>query len=185
MVLDNSELVATGWKEAVAEGVTISGAIGGGIGATMAFAQGSLVGTALITAAGAYGVGLFATGYAGARLGTAIGETDLVKETLLEMIESIWPIELPAPNIKINDVGPVDTPSILNFEIEINGEISDIQFYVDEPDLNAFDFQYGIDSPIELYESAIEAISNVEIIGVPDPYNYNTCGSSNVPLLIP
>lgn len=182
MMLDNSELVATGdWKETLAEGFTVAGGIGGGVGASWAFAQGSLVGTALITAAGAGAVGLFAAGYAGMRVGTMIGEVEVIKESILEMIESIWPIDQPIPEVQLHEI--FETPG-MDMQIEINGEFSDVEFYVDQPGLDAFDFQPGIDSPIERYEDAIEAISNIDIIGIPeDPYENNTCGSGIVPLV--
>ena len=183
MQLDNDVLVPMGpWQEALAEGVVVATGIGGGIGAKYAFASGTLTGSAFITAGSAAVVGVVAAAYAGARIGNLIGETDLVKELILDAFEAISPIDQPDPNAWIEEVLRED--GSVGMDIIINDDRASIEFYVDNGTYDAFDFQNGIDSNIEYYTDPMEAVQEqLRIIGSDDDVWSNTCGSGIVPVV--
>lgn len=185
MVLDNSELVATGdpipGPGGQAQVLTLSAAIGGGIGAHFAFVEGTLTGTALITAWGAGMLGVGAAGVAGVAVGTVIGETDFVRDNLLELMESIWPIgHEPKPEISVD----VPWAPGESFSVNFGGESVQVDFYADTAGVEGFSMDTEFNSGTEFFANPYDAYQmEIEILGGgglnPDFY-YSYCGASGV-----
>lgn len=178
MVLGNSELVPTSDTVADAGKVALGAAIGNGIGAAIAIESGTVVATALSGPWAAYVAGIAATGIVATKIGTAIGETDVVKDNLVKLMEAIWPIDdgtLPMPEITKDE--PWENGG--GFSVSFGEEKFAIQFYVDalgtEGVSTDSDFNAGLEYFSDPYQ-AFEAAQQLKIIGTPD-YWLNGCGS--------
>lgn len=183
MVLDHSELVATA-DTAAPDGtkvVAVGAAIGGGVGAALAIDGGSVVGAALIGGIGAYGAGLAATGYVAWTLGTAVGETEIVRDNLEKLIEAIFPIDdgtLPKPVIHKDE--PWENGG--GFSVSFGDESFDIQFYVDAVGSEGVSMDSSFNAGVEYFSDpyqAAEAALQLDIIGTPD-YWLNGCGAGAI-----
>lgn len=71
--------------------LALGGAIGGGVGASIAIESGPIVGVAAVSVGVAGVAGLFASGIAGWELGKLIASVDVVQDSLQEVVEYIFP----------------------------------------------------------------------------------------------
>jgi hypothetical protein len=130
------------------ETIGLGVAIGSGVGASLAISQGGLVGTALVTVYGAGVGGLAASGYVGWKVGTWLGEREIVRDNLLKAMEALFPIESKdTPQIEIKMPEKVGE----KFSVLFNGgqESYDFSFYMDalgeEGFSSALDWNEGLE----------------------------------------
>lgn len=186
MVLDNSELVATEGSPTGQEVITVTGAIGGGVGASLAITSGTVTGAALVPVLVAGFAGVGATAVASWTIGKAIGETDLVRDSLVSLMESLVPIndgqEKNAGNIVEKNTVECSWAPGEKFTANFGGTTIEVSFYVDALGQEGFstdlDFNAGLEFFSDPYQ-AFEAAQAIEIIGTPD-YWLNGCGSGAV-----
>lgn len=140
-------------------------AIGSGVGASLAISQGGLVGTALVIVYGAGVGGVGASGYVGWKVGTWIGEREVVRDNLLKAMEALFPIdsnEKPQIEIKIPDrVGE-------KFSVEFNGEQEsyNVSFYIDAVGEEGFSSEPGWNDDIEYFSDPWAANEAAEKAGL-------------------
>lgn len=175
MVLDNGELVKTGDKGSVDDFLKLGAGIGGGVGASFVFAEGSVVGAALIATYGAAGLGLAASLKAGIEVGTVIGETEFIRDSLVELMESLVPIPDGSVLVEQPQVDWSWAPGE-NFTANFGNESIEVSFYADAPGLEGFGIMNN--NEIDFFSNPYE----VEIIGgggFADFWNnYSNCGAS-------
>ncbi|MES2320125.1 MAG: hypothetical protein V4631_21825 [Pseudomonadota bacterium] len=173
MVIDNGEIVATG--EAVAakppgvsgsEVITVSGAIGSGVGASIALSSGTITGAAFIPVLAAGFAGVGATAYASWSLGTAIGETDIVRDNILKLIEAVMPNDTVStpPEVWENDGG---------FEVVFGTERFEVDFYVDALGMEGTSMDADFNAGLEYFDSPFDAAyaaEQLDIVGHYNPY---------------
>jgi hypothetical protein len=177
-VQDNSELVATAGTPSADDVMKITAGLGGGVGASILLSAGSVTGAALLPVWIAAGGGLGATVVASKVVGTAIGETDFVKDNLVKLLEAIWPIEEPVkPEIKRDEGG--------KYMLSVGQEYFDINFYADSGAVDGVamggDFDAGsmYSDPADAAAAALQ----IKLIGNDDFY-VNGCGHG-IPALLP
>jgi hypothetical protein len=178
MVLDNSALISTAGAPSGEDVMKVMAGLGGGVGASIVLKAGSVTGAALLPVWVAAGAGLGATVVASAVVGTTIGETDFVKDNLVKLLESIWPIEEPGkPEIKRDGDG--------KYMLSYGKESFDINFYADLDTIDAVTLDSGYNIGADVYSNPMDAANaalQLKLIGSEDLF-INGC-SHGVPALM-